>query len=131
MARTGCAFAAVTCLCCPARTHRDRQVLPAYGLQDLPIKTQNPSRGSKPNTMWLPITLGESLGRGHFYLAETRTFLLCVDSGPELEPTVRRSSSGADAPALWRGCRDSQKPGLGALLFLHDGNRNEAGAYWW
>src|SRR6266550_9295336 len=29
--------------------------------------------------MWLPITLGESLGRGHFYLAETRTFLLCVD----------------------------------------------------
>src|SRR6266403_551631 len=80
MARTGCAFAAVTCLCCPARTHRDRQVLPAYGLQDLPIKTQNPSRGSKPNTMWMPITLGESLGRGHFYLAETRTFLLCVDT---------------------------------------------------
>src|SRR5882762_5813100 len=80
MARTGCAFAAVTCLCCPARTHRDRQVLPAYGLQDLPIKTKNPSRGSKPNTMWLPITLGESLGRGHFYLAETRTFLLCVDT---------------------------------------------------
>src|SRR5882672_737702 len=80
MARTGCAFAAVTCLCGPARTHRDRQVLPAYGLQDLPIKIQNPSRGSKPNTMWLPITLGESLGRGHFYLAETRTFLLCVDT---------------------------------------------------
>src|SRR5467141_3215229 len=79
MARTGCAFAAVTCLCGPARTHRDRQVLPAYGLQDLPIKTQNPSRGSKPNTMWLPITLGEGLGRGHFYLAETRSFLLCVD----------------------------------------------------
>src|SRR5882672_2557019 len=80
MARTGCAFAAVTCLCGPARTHRDRQVLPAYGLQDLPIKTQNPSRGSKPNTMWPLITLGESLGRGHFYLAETRTFLLCVDT---------------------------------------------------
>src|SRR6266436_1561716 len=85
MARTGCAFAAVTCLCCPARTHRDRQVLPAYGLQDLPIKTQNPSRGSKPNTMWLPITLGESLGRGHFYLAETRTFLLCVDTNLQPE----------------------------------------------
>src|SRR6266403_1798074 len=85
MARTGCAFAAVTCLCCPARTHRDRQVLPAYGLQDLPIKTQNPSRGSKPNTVWLPITLGESLGRGHFYLAETRTFLLCVDRKLPLE----------------------------------------------
>src|SRR5882672_4441301 len=89
MARTGCAFAAVTCLCCPARTHRDRQVLPAYGLQDLPIKTQNPSRGSKPNTMWLPITLGESLGRGHFYLAETRTFLLCVDTILPLEQVQR------------------------------------------
>src|SRR6267142_2845657 len=88
MARTGCAFAAVTCLCCPARTHRDRQVLPAYGLQDLPIKTQNPSRGSKPNTMWLPITLGESLGRGHFYLAETQTFLLCVD---KLRPSGQRA----------------------------------------
>src|SRR5258705_9752793 len=89
MARTGCAFAAVTCLCCPARTHRDRQVLPAYGLQDLPIKTQNPSRGSKPNTMWLPITLGESLGRGHFYLAETRTFLLCVDTNLLREQATR------------------------------------------
>src|ERR1700681_1392821 len=80
MARTGCAFAAVRCLCAPALTRRDRQVLPAYGLQDLSIKTQNPQRGSKPNTMWLPITLGESLGGGHFYLAETRTFLLCVDT---------------------------------------------------
>jgi hypothetical protein len=30
--------------------------------------------------MWLLITLGESLGGGHFYLAETRTFLLCVDT---------------------------------------------------
>jgi len=35
--------------------------------------------------MWLPITLGESLGRGHFYLAETRTFLLCVDTKLPLE----------------------------------------------
>src|SRR5882762_11775462 len=35
--------------------------------------------------MWLPITLGESLGRGHFYLAETRTFLLCVDTSLPLE----------------------------------------------
>src|SRR5882762_6020969 len=39
--------------------------------------------------MWLPITLGESLGRGHFYLAETRTFLLCVDTNlpPEHAPS--------------------------------------------
>jgi hypothetical protein len=29
--------------------------------------------------MCLPITLGENHGSGHFYLAETRTFLLCVD----------------------------------------------------
>jgi hypothetical protein len=40
----------------------------------------NALRRSKPNTMCLPITLGENLGGGHFYLAETRTFLLCVDS---------------------------------------------------
>src|SRR6266403_5451002 len=104
MARTGCAFAAVTCLCCPARTHRDRQVLPAYGLQDLPIKTQNPSRGSKPNTMWLPITLGESLGRGHFYLAETRTFLLCVDSRRRANrPSKQRGER--EAPRLGRRAR--------------------------
>jgi len=29
--------------------------------------------------MCLQITLGEDLGSGHFYLAENRTFLLCVD----------------------------------------------------
>src|ERR1039458_281594 len=80
MARTGCAFVAVTCPCTPARTHRDRQVLPAYGPQDLPIKNQNPRVGSNPNTMCLPVTLGENLGGGHFYLAQTRTFLLCVDT---------------------------------------------------
>ena len=57
-----------------------RQVLPAYGLQDLPIKNQNPYRGSRPNTARLPVTLGENLGGGHFYLAKNRTFLLCVDS---------------------------------------------------
>ena len=27
------------------------------------------------------IILGENLGSGHFYLAKTRTFLLCVDIG--------------------------------------------------
>jgi hypothetical protein len=30
------------------------------------------------NTMCLPITLGGNLGGGQFYLAQTRTFLLCV-----------------------------------------------------
>ena len=29
--------------------------------------------------MCLQITLGEDHGSGHFYLAKTRTFLLCVD----------------------------------------------------
>ena len=48
---------------------------------------------------------------------------------PELESTVRGSSSGADAPALWRGCRGFRKPGLGALLFLQRRQSNEAGAY--
>src|SRR6267142_1975594 len=138
MARTGCAFAAVTCLCCPARTHRDRQVLPAYGLQDLPIKTQNPSRGSKPNTMWLPITLGESLGRGHFYLAETRTFLLCVDSpapdSGELQvadaPLARQSSASSGSPARLGGTarrartrRPSQDIHLAFIVLLHGPSR--------
>ena len=30
--------------------------------------------------MCLLITLGENLGGGHFYLAQIRTFLLCVDT---------------------------------------------------
>jgi hypothetical protein len=30
--------------------------------------------------MYLQITLGEDHGNGHFYLAKTRTFLLCVDT---------------------------------------------------
>jgi hypothetical protein len=80
MARTGCVSAAAICTCAPARTRCDRQVLPAYGLQDLPIKEQSPPTESNLNTMCLPITLGENHGSGHFYLAQTRTFLLCVDT---------------------------------------------------
>src|ERR1022692_3636920 len=99
MARTGCAFVAVTCPCTPARTHRDQQVLPAYGLQDLPIKNQNPRVGSNPNTMCLPVTLGENLGGGHFYLAQTRTFLLCVDTN---FPSLRSGSiSAPQLPTLF------------------------------
>jgi len=44
MARTGCVSAAAICTCAPARTRCDRQVLPAYGLQDLPIKEQSPQQ---------------------------------------------------------------------------------------
>src|ERR1700680_355440 len=80
MARTGCAFAAVTCLCSPARTRCDPRVLPAYGLQDSRTKNQNSQTKSNPNTMCLPVTLGEDHGSGHFYLAKTRTFLICVDT---------------------------------------------------
>src|SRR5229473_266221 len=39
----------------------------------------NPQSKSNPNTMRLQVTLGEDHGSGHFYLAKTRTFLLCVD----------------------------------------------------
>src|ERR1700733_15815997 len=80
MDRTGCVSAAAICTCAPARTRCDRQVLPAYGLQDLPIEGRNLPTQSNPNTMCLPITLGENLGGGHFYLAQIRTFLLCVDT---------------------------------------------------
>src|SRR5438445_315867 len=76
---TGCVFAAATCRYSLARRRRDLQLLPAYGLQDLQIKNPNPQPRSKPNASPLPITLGGNLGSGHFYLAENRTFLLCVD----------------------------------------------------
>ena len=59
------------------------QVLPAYGLQDLRNEQREPKTRSNPNTMCPQITLGENHGSGHFYLAENRTFLLCVDTGIE------------------------------------------------
>src|ERR1700683_2691499 len=79
MDRTGCCSAAAICTCAPARTRCDLQVLPAYGLQDLQIEGRSLPTQSNPNTMCLPITLGENRGGGHFYLAQIRTFLLCVD----------------------------------------------------
>src|SRR6266436_2207548 len=80
MARTGYASAAAISGCAIARHPCDRpQVLPAYGLQDLRNKHQDPKTKSNPNTMCLPITPGENRGSGHFYLAKNRTFLLCVD----------------------------------------------------
>jgi hypothetical protein len=38
--------------------------------------------------MYLQITLGEDHGSGHFYLAKTRTFLLCVDIAGLVDPTL-------------------------------------------
>src|ERR1700679_551481 len=80
MEATGCATAGAIYTCGTAQNPRERpQVLPAYGLQDLRNNHQDPKTKSHPNTMRLPITLGENHGSGHFYLAKNRTFLLCVD----------------------------------------------------
>jgi hypothetical protein len=80
MTCTGCASATVTCRCTFVQKSRDRQVLPAYGLQALPVQDQDSKPESKPNTALLPVTLGENHGSGYFYLAKNRTFLLCVDT---------------------------------------------------
>src|SRR5690242_19408871 len=81
MEATGCATGVAICACSPVRHRRDRpQVLPAYGLQDLRNKSRNLKTKSNANTTCLQNTLGEDHGSGHFYLAENRTFLLCVDT---------------------------------------------------
>ena len=94
MEAIGCATEAAICTCEPAQNRCGRpQVLPAYGLQDLHNKHQDPKTKSNPNTMPLQTTLGEDHGSGHLYLAKTRTFLLCIDtnlagsSGREREPS--------------------------------------------
>src|SRR6202789_646679 len=90
MEATGCATAGAIYTCGTAQNPRERpQVLPAYGLQDLRNNHQDPKTKSHPNTMRLPITLGENHGSGHFYLAKNRTFLLCVDTNAEgSQPTA-------------------------------------------
>src|ERR1700719_2899251 len=94
MARTGYASAAAICVCAIAQYPCDRpQVLPAYGLQDLPNQHRDPKTKSNPNTMCLLITPGGNRGTGHFYLAKNRTFLLCVDT-----KTRRRRTS---QPSFW------------------------------
>src|ERR1700693_165995 len=81
MEATGGAPAGAICTCAPAQNRREGpQVLAAYGLQDLRNNHPDPKTKSNPNTMYLQITLGENHGSGHFYLAKTRTFLLCVDT---------------------------------------------------
>src|SRR6202043_1344271 len=80
MEATGCATGAAICTCVLVQKRCGHpQVLPAYGLQDLRNERRSPKPKSNPNTMCLPGTLGEDHGSGHFYLAKTRTFLLCVD----------------------------------------------------
>src|SRR5690242_17360658 len=93
MEATGCATGVAICACSPVRHRRDRpQVLPAYGLQDLRNKSRNLKTKSNANTTCLQNTLGEDHGSGHFYLAENRTFLLCVDKPA---PTINGSASRA------------------------------------
>src|ERR1700722_14588468 len=66
MEATGCATAAAICTCAPVQNR--------CGVHP------NPKTKSNTNTMCLQNTLGEDPGSGHFYLAENRTFLLCVDT---------------------------------------------------
>src|SRR6202047_2202984 len=120
MEATGCAIEGAICTCAPAQNPRERpQVLAAYGLQDLRNNHQDPKTKSHPNTMCLQITLGENHGSGHFYLAKTRTFLLCVDTKGDtkggchgwvlingLAALAIESEAG---PRLWRG-RESSSP---------------------
>ena len=68
------------------------QVLPAYGLQDSRNKHRDLKTKANPNTTCLLITLGESHGSGHFYLAKNRTFLLCVDTNCHQSRLLARST---------------------------------------
>src|ERR1700722_8620293 len=43
--------------------------------------------------MCLPVTRGESLGSGHLYLAQIRTFLLCVDRNLRREQPLARPTA--------------------------------------
>src|ERR1700692_4711933 len=81
MARIGYASAAGISACAIAqRPCNHPQALPAYGLQSSRNKPPNPNTKLNPNTMCPLTILGkENPGSGHFYMAENRTFLLCVD----------------------------------------------------
>jgi len=95
MEATGCAIEGAICTCAPAQNRcGSPQVLAAYGLQDSRNKHRNPKTKSNPNTMCLPNTLGEDHGSGHFYLAKTRTFLLCVDTAHHALRPEPTASSG-------------------------------------
>src|SRR5450755_2063462 len=81
MEAIGCATAAAICTCTAAQNPcGSPQVLPAYGLQDSRNKYRDLKTKANPNTTCLLSTLGENHGSGHFYLAQNRTFLLCVDT---------------------------------------------------
>jgi hypothetical protein len=62
---------------CPEPS-RATAILPTYGLQDLRKEQRDPKNKIRPKYHVPAVTLGECPGSGHFYLAKTRTFLLCV-----------------------------------------------------
>src|SRR5450631_3841128 len=88
MVLTGCASAVGISACSTAQHPFVPQVLPACGLQDSRNEEQNHYPKLNPNTMCPPLTLGGNHGPGHFYLAENRTFLLCVDTKCRSPETV-------------------------------------------
>src|ERR1700674_4914620 len=107
MARTGCDFEAAISACATApNRRRARQVLPAYGLQDLSRrKTNNRNRN---------ISLPRNIHGGHFYMAENRTFLLCVD----MQDSARFAKNGIVIEASNRGF--VAPAGSGDYLFRHE-----------
>jgi hypothetical protein len=64
--------------CLPRRRHH-RQLLAACGQEESPMPKSKHPRRSKPIAS-APDHPWRNLGSGHFYPAENRTFLLCVDS---------------------------------------------------
>jgi len=96
MARTGCDFEAAISACDTApNRRRARQILPAYGLQDLSRrKTNNRNRN---------IFLPRNTHGGHFYMAENRTFLLCVDTCKK--DYAKRNLTGEDRGHMVLGKR--------------------------
>ena len=53
---------------------------------------------------------------------------LSFDKRPELDSTGRGPSYSGGCAAPWRGCRDSRKPGPGALLFLRRRQSQRSGS---
>src|ERR1700686_3786037 len=109
MVPTGCASAAVISACTTAQHPFAPRVLPAYGHQDSRSEEQNHWTKSNPNTTCPPLTLGGNHGPGHFYMAENRTFLLCVDRNllpkqPGLCPAGSTSLAFATRRACPRPC---------------------------
>src|SRR4029077_20186749 len=90
---TGCATEGAICTYAPVPNRCGiPQVLPAYGLQDSRNEHRNPKTKANPNTMCPQITPGEDHGSGHFYLAKTRTFLLCVDTQSNTQSNSQSNS---------------------------------------